>query len=80
MKQCFAAFLMSILVWLTGCGKAQTSAASADWDKYIAAYLDAYFAAHPDQAVSAGRHEFDGKLPDFSKAANDRLALGVAQA
>ena len=43
-----------------------------DWDKYIAGYLDAYFAVHPDIAVSAGRHEFDGKLPDFSMEANDR--------
>ncbi|HKP47856.1 MAG TPA: DUF885 domain-containing protein, partial [Pyrinomonadaceae bacterium] len=27
---------------------------------------EAYFVAHPDFAVRAGRHEFDGKLPDFS--------------
>jgi hypothetical protein len=28
--------------------------------------MDSYFAAHPDVAVIAGRHEFDGKLPDWS--------------
>jgi hypothetical protein len=28
--------------------------------------LNSYFAAHPDTAVVAGRHEFDGKLPDWS--------------
>jgi uncharacterized protein (DUF885 family) len=71
-KQCLTALLMSMLACLTGCGSAQTPQSSPDWDKYVAAYLDAYFAAHPDQAVSAGRHEFDGKLPDLSKAANDR--------
>ncbi len=43
-----------------------------DWDQYIADYLDAYFAVHPDFAVNAGRHEFDGKLPDFRKGAINR--------
>jgi hypothetical protein len=61
-----------ILVSLMGCGKASRPERSADWDKYVAGYLDAYFAVHPDIAVSNGRHEFDGKLPDFSKAALDR--------
>ena len=36
------------------------------WDSYVNEFLEAYFAAHPDFAVTAGRHEFDGKLPDWS--------------
>ena len=40
----------------------------------MAGYLEAYFGAHPDIAVSAGRHEFDGKLPDFSSAGLDKEA------
>ena len=39
---------------------------SKDWDLYVNGFLEAYFAAHPDFAVRAGRHEFDGKLPDWS--------------
>ncbi|MEP6569790.1 MAG: DUF885 domain-containing protein [Acidobacteriota bacterium] len=39
---------------------------SRDWDSYVNGFLEAYFAAHPDFAVRAGRHEFDGKLPDWS--------------
>ena len=39
---------------------------SADWDNFVKQFLDAYFVAHPDVAVVAGRHEFDGKLPDWS--------------
>src|SRR6266542_3041491 len=39
---------------------------SAAWDSYINEFLEAYFVAHPDFAVRAGRHEFDGKLPDWS--------------
>jgi hypothetical protein len=53
---------------LTACHKEQKPQASANWDQFVTAYLDAYFTAHPDQGVSAGRHEFDGKLPDFSKS------------
>ena len=64
--------LLLLAAWLAGCRTASRPAASADWDKYVADYLDAYFAVHPAIAVSNGRHEFDGKLPDFSKAALDR--------
>lgn len=36
------------------------------WDAHVNDFLGAYFVAHPDVAVRAGRHEFDGKLPDWS--------------
>ncbi|MEP6637622.1 MAG: DUF885 family protein, partial [Acidobacteriota bacterium] len=36
------------------------------WDAHVNDFLEAYFVAHPDFAVRAGRHEFDGKLPDWS--------------
>jgi hypothetical protein len=36
------------------------------WDAYVDEFLEAYFVARPDFAVRAGRHEFDGKLPDWS--------------
>jgi uncharacterized protein (DUF885 family) len=39
---------------------------TAQWDAYVKEFLNNYFAAHPDAAVLAGRHEFDGKLPDWS--------------
>jgi hypothetical protein len=38
------------------------------WDTYVEGFLQSYFAAHPDAAVLAGRHEFDGKLPDWTDA------------
>jgi len=50
----------------------ETQSKSSDdeisWDAYINQFLDAYFAARPDFAVRSGRHEFDGKLPDWSSA------------
>lgn len=36
------------------------------WDDYVNSFIEDYFVAHPDFAVRAGRHEFDGKLPDLS--------------
>ncbi|MFN2516307.1 MAG: DUF885 domain-containing protein [Pyrinomonadaceae bacterium] len=39
---------------------------TTSWDSYVNEFLEAYFAAHPDFAVRAGRHEFDGQLPDWS--------------
>ena len=45
---------------------ASTNMPSQQWDAYVTSFLNDYFAAHPDVAVLAGRHEFDGKLPDWS--------------
>src|SRR5687768_8493816 len=55
------------------------------WDAYVNKFLDVHFAAHPDLAARSGRHEFDGKLPDWSnegirneiqrlRAAKDRVS------
>jgi hypothetical protein len=43
-----------------------SAAASGAWDAYVSEFLESHFAAHPNHAVWAGRHEFDGKLPDLS--------------
>src|SRR5688572_14312312 len=36
------------------------------WEEFVQEHLDGYFRHRPDLAVSAGRHEFDGRLPDWS--------------
>ena len=38
------------------------------WDAVVTEFLDSTFAARPDIAVNAGRHEYDGRLPDWSEA------------
>jgi len=48
------------------------STTTNDWDGFITAYLEDYFAANPVFAVYAGRHEFDGRMQDFSPAAITR--------
>jgi uncharacterized protein (DUF885 family) len=43
------------------------NAANPKWDAHIDQYLNDYFAANPTFAVYQGKHEFDGKLPDWSE-------------
>ena len=45
---------------------AMNTSDSKEWDTYVNEFLEAYFVARPDFAVRQGRHEFDGKLPDWS--------------
>lgn len=62
-------------VGLTGCGKTpQTSAAtqkpmseaSKQWATTANGFVEDYLRAQPFFAAQAGRHEFDGQLPDLS--------------
>ena len=47
---------------------APASAGREQWPKYVDGLLERYFAAQPPFAVYQGRHEFDGRLPDWSAA------------
>jgi uncharacterized protein (DUF885 family) len=38
------------------------------WGGFMAKFLDGYFPLNPTFAVGQGKHEFDGKLPDWSAA------------
>ncbi len=49
--------------------QAGTARNEAAWDAFVAQYVEDYFAANPVFAVYAGRHEFDGRMQDFSAAA-----------
>jgi uncharacterized protein (DUF885 family) len=45
--------------------------AAPSWAGFAEAFIESRFKAEPNFAVAAGRHEFDGKLPDWSRAALD---------
>jgi hypothetical protein len=45
-----------------------TTAANSNWDSYVDQFLNDYFAANPTFAVYQGKHEYDGKFPDWSEA------------
>jgi len=45
------------------------------WDAFVAGFIESSFRANPPGAVVAGRHEFDGRLPDWSEAGlRERIA------
>jgi len=50
------------------------------WDLFVTEQIEAHLAAHPAWAVTQGRHEFDGRLPDWSAAGLDREADRLRQA
>lgn len=37
------------------------------WSDFVDSVLEGHFQARPHEAVFAGRHEFDGRLPDWSR-------------
>ena len=66
---------LALLLLLAGCQQATRlgsatapPAGPTNWDAYVGEFLESYFVAQPDLAVWTGRHEFDGKLPDWSAA------------
>ncbi len=70
--------LLTASLALTGCSEqgggpadyATTPAKPAvnvDWARFVDQFLEQYFIANPQFAVAAGRHEFDGRLPDLSE-------------
>ncbi|HEX3913938.1 MAG TPA: DUF885 domain-containing protein [Steroidobacteraceae bacterium] len=68
------ALLSGGLLLVAGCGQpappqpkpAGPSPASQAWSKLSNAFIEDYMLAQPAFAVQAGRHEFDGQLPDMS--------------
>jgi Bacterial protein of unknown function (DUF885) len=59
----------SVFLLLTVCSpRSPSSAAGPDWNKFVSGFVESYFAANPLFAVYQGRHDFDGKFPDWSDA------------
>jgi hypothetical protein len=53
--------------------------AKPGWDAFVNDYLEGYFAINPTFAVLQGRHDFDGKLPDWSEAGLGRAVEWLEQ-
>jgi hypothetical protein len=58
---------------------AKAPAADAGWPAYVDSFIEERFKADPYFAVQAGRHEFDGQMPDWSRAAIDADAAQLRQ-
>lgn len=70
--------LVAVISFFAGCqqnaatnqGAANTAAttvSNAKWDAYVEQFLKDYFDANPQFAVYSGKHEYDGKLADWSE-------------
>ena len=73
--------LLSIcsLFALTACDKAEKAPVTSakpvveveslpTWEKFVTVQIEDHVDAHPQFAVVQGRHEYDGQLPDWSRA------------
>jgi hypothetical protein len=61
-------YLVMVLLLLTGQPLAAKPKLPA-WNVFAGQFIVSYLSTHPPFAANAGRHEFDGKLPDWSHAA-----------
>jgi len=69
-----AGLALTLFMTLAACNRPASIAPAAGnappppdpWPQFSARFLEAYFKAEPKFAVEAGRHEFDGQMPDWS--------------
>ena len=56
------------IILLGGCKSLTTSDQNHDpgWDSFQREFIEGLFEVDPASAVQAGRHDFDGRLPDWS--------------
>ncbi|MBT8075356.1 MAG: DUF885 family protein, partial [Gammaproteobacteria bacterium] len=76
-------FLLPIL-FLSACSKPEEPAISTKpaspvaqvekWEQFVTRQIEEHMEAHPQFAVVQGRHEYDGQLPDWSRAGIEREA------
>jgi hypothetical protein len=59
-------WLVLTTLGLIGACQGGTTRAGEDWNRFVSGFLETYFEANPLFAVYQGRHEFDGRFPDWS--------------
>lgn len=76
----------TLLLLAAGCSRepapAPAPAANApdtSWSAFAAGFIEARMKADPYFAVGSGRHEFDGQMPDWSRAALDADATRLRE-
>jgi hypothetical protein len=61
-----AAALLLALVFAAGCRAPAENRSVSDWNRFVSGFLETYFQANPLFAVYQGRHDLDGRFPDWS--------------
>lgn len=94
MRHRYSLCVLACLFALSACRQAESPApttanqapdevqapARGTWDEFVNRQIEDYLAAHPAWAVTQGRHEFDGQLPDWSAEGLAREAGRLAAA
>lgn len=86
----YSLLFLLIALLLTACGEPEQTADSTaplnsavpaeSWEQFVTRQIEAHMEAHPQFAVVQGRHEYDGQLPDWSRAGIEREAARLHQA
>ena len=64
MKRYYVITIIIVLLGiLVGCS---SNDKTANWDTFVEQFIEGYFELYPNIGINAGRHEFDGQLPDWS--------------
>ena len=82
--------ILICLLSLAACSKTEETKQAAEpqarqvfaetWEQFVTRQIEAHIAAHPQWAVTQGRHEYDGQLPDWSRAAIEKEIARLHQA
>ncbi|MBL8549468.1 MAG: DUF885 domain-containing protein [Hyphomonadaceae bacterium] len=89
LRNLMAAIALATLAMAAGCATSEPAAeivapAPQTWAQFEARFIDGYFRANPPFAANQGKHEFDGRLPDWSEAGLDSaenfLKTSIAEA
>src|SRR4051812_46591771 len=72
MSRSLSAAASALALLLAGCAStvqhdAPSAAAPSAWSAFSQSFIDGYFRISPAFAVSQGKHEYDGQLPDWSE-------------
>jgi hypothetical protein len=59
---------------------AAAPAIKIEWTRFVDEFVEAHFVAQPATAVTKGRHEFDGQLPDWTRAGIQKEIARLEQA
>jgi hypothetical protein len=68
-----SSLMVGAVALFAGCGR-QPAASQGEWPRFVSDFIETYFEANPQFAVYQGRHEFDGRLPDWTRDRGGRNA------
>ena len=74
----FLAAFAAVAIMLSGCGA--RGGGNAEWAGVQQRFTERFFERNPEFAASQGKHEFDGRLPDWSEEGSQRRSRSCADA